>query len=124
MLVRTDIPLAQQVVQVGHACLEAGRRFDWPELPCNLVVLGVATQADLQIIVERVALAGVRLALFHEPDDDLGLTAACTAPLTGPIRRILRRLPLWSEPVCHAPARGPPTRPARSRLPIDLARFL
>jgi len=110
VLVRTDIPLAQQVVQVGHACLEAGRRFDWPEELCNLVVLGVATQHDLQINVERARLAGIRIAVFDEPDDGLGITAACTEPLTGSIKRVFRRLPLWCEQVTSAAPRGPPTR--------------
>ncbi len=90
MLVRTDIPLAQQIVQVGHACLEAGRRFAWPEEPCHLVVLAVPTLADLQIAVERATLAGIRLAHFGEPDDSLGLTAACTEPLNAPLRRLFR----------------------------------
>lgn len=110
MLVRTDIPLAQQVVQVGHACLEAGRRFTWPETPCNLIVLGVRTQLDLQIAVERARLAGIGIALFYEPDHDLGATAACTEPLTGAVRRLFRRLPLWCEPLSVTTARGPPTR--------------
>lgn len=110
MLVRTDIPLAQQVVQVGHACLEAGRRFDWPEETCNLVVLAVPTQRDLQIRVERACLAGIRIAVFDEPDDALGITAACTEPLTGAARRIFRRLPLWRETETNTSARGPPTR--------------
>ncbi len=95
MLVRTDIPLAQQIVQVGHACLEAGRRFEWPEQSCNLVVLGVPALADLQIAVEWTTLAGIRMALFDEPDDGLGLTAACTEPLNTPLRRLFRNYSLW-----------------------------
>jgi hypothetical protein len=115
VLVRTDIPLAQQVVQVSHACLEAGRRFDWPEEPCNLVVLAVPTQRDLQISVERACLAGIQIAVFDEPDDGLGITAACTEPLTDPLRRIFRRLPLWRE---SNPVRGPPSVFCFSRLRV------
>jgi hypothetical protein len=74
------------------------------------VVLGVATLADLRITVERARLSGIRIALFHEPDHDLGFTAACTEPLTGSIRRVFHRLSLWREPVTHPPARGPPIR--------------
>ncbi|MEP7289333.1 MAG: hypothetical protein ABI947_26575 [Chloroflexota bacterium] len=109
MLVRTDILLAQQVVQVGHACLEAGRQFEWSEGACNLVVLGAATLPDLQIIIEQASLAGIRMARFYEPDGDLGLTAVCTEPLTGPIRRVFRRLTLWREPLGNTSARDPPT---------------
>lgn len=105
MLVRTDMPLEQQLVQVGHACLEAGRQFSWPEEPCNLVVLDVASEKDLQIAVEHAHLAGIRMAVFCEPDYNLGITAACSEPLNGVHRRVFRRLPLWREP---APARDPP----------------
>ncbi len=108
MLVRTDIPLAQQIVQVGHACLEAGRRFEWPEEPCHLVVLRVATLADLQTAVEWANLAGIQLALFDEPDNGLGLTAACTEPLNAPFRRLFRNYSLWSARVMAAQARSPP----------------
>ncbi len=96
MLVRTDIPLPQQIVQVGHVCLEAGRRFAWPGRSCNLVVLGIATLADLQNAIDRVTLAGVRWALFYEPEDGLGLTAACTEPLNTLLRRLFRNYSLWN----------------------------
>lgn len=107
MLVRTDIALEQQIVQVGHACLEAGRRFDWPDTPCNLVVLGVANVSDLRAAIERVQLAEVRVALFYEPDHQLGLTAACTEPISGAFRRLFRRFALWNgQDVIFI--RGPP----------------
>lgn len=108
MLVRTDILLAQQIVQVGHACLEAGRRFEWPQEACNLVVLGVATLSDLHTALEDAELAGIQTACFFETDGQLGLTAACTEPLTGPIRRVFRRFTLWCEPRACTSVRGPP----------------
>jgi len=72
VLVRTDIPLADQIVQVGHACLEAGWQFAPPAAPCHLVVLGVVSEAHLHTVVGDAALTGVRCAVFHEPDDGLG----------------------------------------------------
>lgn len=107
VLVRTDISLAQQIVQVGHACLEAGRWFVWPDTPCNLVVLSVANVSDLQAAIERIQLAEVRIALFYEPDHQLGLTAACTEPISGAFRRLFRRFPLWDADGTPS-ARGPP----------------
>jgi hypothetical protein len=109
VLVRTDIPLAGQIVQVGHACVEAGHRFDQPADPCHLVVLSVPTAHHLRAALHRVGRAGIRCAVFHEPDDQLGDTAACTEPISGAYRRVFRRFPLWSGDTLSS-ARGPPMR--------------
>ena len=105
---RTDIPLADQIVQIGHACLAAGWQFAPPAAPCHLIVLGVVSEAHLHTVVADAALTGVRCAVFHEPDDGLGATAACTEPIAGAARRVFRRLPLWSAPTTLVRARGPP----------------
>ena len=97
------------MVQVGHACLEAGHRFEQPDEPCHLVLLGVSSERDLQLIVEKVELTGVRWVVFREPDDNLGLTAACTEPIRGSIRHVFRRLPLWES---HDSGRGKRDPPA------------
>ena len=110
MLVRTDIPLADQVVQVGHVCLEAGKRFDWSSQPCHLVLLAVASEAQLLTAVAQLQLANIACELFYEPDDNLGYTAACTNPVAGEQRRFLRRYPLWRETAVNKShlIRGPP----------------
>lgn len=116
MLVRTDLTLPQQIVQVGHVCLEAGRQFKWPTEPCNLVVLAVRSQTELVIRVQEAEFAGIRTALFHEPDDNLGATACCTEPLTEMDRRLFRRLPLWRVEMAATPARGPPVPAITKRV--------
>jgi hypothetical protein len=108
VLVRTDIPLVDQVVQVGHVCFEAGKRFDQVETPCHLVLLGVPSERHLHAIVSDCAAVGVRSVVFWEPDDGMGYTAACTEPVTAVQRRLFRRLPLWSPILPAAPQRGPP----------------
>jgi hypothetical protein len=108
VLVRTDIPLADQVVQVGHACLEAGYRFKQPEVPCNLVVLKVSSEECLRFAIEEIELAGIRCAIFCEPDENMGYTAACTEPVTNFQRRLFRRFPLWSEDEALQCGRSPP----------------
>ena len=95
MLVRTDIPLADQIVQVGHACLQAGDRFVQPKEPCHLVLLAVPSEAGLCAAVARAKAAGVRCEAFYEPDDEMGYTAACTEPLEAGDRRLFRRFSLW-----------------------------
>jgi hypothetical protein len=100
--------VADQIVQVGHACLEAGRQFEQPQAPCRLVVLSVSSAQQLQAVVEQLELIGVRCAIFYEPDDNLGLTAACTEPITGIIRRAFRRFPLWQPQASTRGERDPP----------------
>ena len=96
MLVRRDIPLADQIVQVGHACLEAGRRFVQPSAPCHLVVLEVPHRAALLDAASRLDVVGLPYVLFWEPDDALGVTALATRPVTTEQeRRLFRRYPLW-----------------------------
>jgi hypothetical protein len=108
--VRADIPLADQIVQVGHACLEAGRRFEQPAESPHLIVLSVSSEAHLHDAIAQTEVQGIRCAVFHEPDDDMGNTAACTEPVSGAYRRVFRRFPLWSAPVGGMWARGPPIR--------------
>ena len=92
---RTDIPLADQIVQVGHACLEAGFKFQRPEETIHLVVVGVESQTQLLTALEGVSLRDIRYVMFFEPDNGLGFTAACTEPLNNRYRREFRDFPLW-----------------------------
>jgi hypothetical protein len=93
--VRTDIPLADQIVQVGHACLEAGFKFQKPDETIHLVVVGVESQTQLLTVLEGLRLRDVRYVMFFEPDNGLGFTAACTEPLSNRYRREFRDFPLW-----------------------------
>ena len=105
---RTDLPLAGQLVQVGHACLEAGWRFAQPDSPCRLVVLAVSNEPALLAAVARAEARGIRCWVFYEPDGVPGYTAACSEPVAGDARRVFGRYPLWSEAATPMPARGPP----------------
>lgn len=97
------MPLAQQLVQVGHACLEAGAQFQQPTEPSYLVVLGVADAVALREALAQTEAHGVRWVTFYEPDCDYGLTAACSEPLPLSHRRIFRAFQLWP-----AHSRDPP----------------
>jgi hypothetical protein len=71
-------------------------------------VLSVPSERHLHAALADAGMTGIRCAVFYEPDDSMGYTAACTEPIRGHLRRILRRLPLWRAPTAHAWARGPP----------------
>ncbi len=93
-VVRTDLALADQIVQIGHVCWEAGRKCSAVGLAPRLVVLGIPTQPALVDTLEDLRLAGVAVTTFVEPDRGLGLTAACTEPVST-ARRALRHGKLW-----------------------------
>jgi hypothetical protein len=97
-LIRVDIPLADQIVQVGHACLEAGFKFEKPNEVIHLVLVGVESEFQLLATVEKLRIQNIEYILFHEPDDGMGFTAACIQPLTVKNRRELRDFPLWKAP--------------------------
>jgi hypothetical protein len=95
VLVRVDIPLADQIVQAGHACLEAGFKYDRPDRIIHLVLLQVGSERQLRERLSRLDAAGIGYVPFHEPDDGMGCTAACTEPLAGLYRRVFHGMRLW-----------------------------
>ena len=107
-MVRTDIPLADQMVQVGHACLAAGHCFEQPDDSGNLVVLAVPSLAAVYEVSAHCKMTGIRHVLFYEPDEGMGHTALCTEPIMGEARRVFRKLPLWGALDRWHRARGPP----------------
>lgn len=99
VLVRTDLPITAQIVQVAHACVTAGHRFAPPDSH-HLVLLAMRDESDLRRAAEMLeADAGIAHALFYEPDGALGFTSLCTEPVSGRTRLFLRRFPLWQPPV-------------------------
>ncbi len=96
VLVRTDITLAQQLVQAAHAAAEAARRFYRHEHgTASLVVLAVSDGAALHRAHEQLLARGVEHEMFFEPDGAMGHSAIGTEPLCALRRRALRRYPLW-----------------------------
>jgi hypothetical protein len=95
VFVRTDITLACQLVQVGHACLEAGRRFEGLPPHCHLVLLEVASSGLLLDAVVRTQQQGIAVECFYEPDFPAGYTAACTEPVYREHRGYFKRYRMW-----------------------------
>ena len=103
---------------MGHACLEAGKRFSLPEQPGHLVLLAVASEANLLDAIARIEMSGIRYALFFEPDDGLGYTSACTEAIQPHQQRVFRSFRLWTTPDKSSnkqiAIRGPPPVPYTS----------
>lgn len=100
ILVRTDLPIAQQMVQASHAALEAGFAFSAPAQTAHLVMLAVPDAAGLLDASAHLDLHAIDHKVFFEPDDDMGHSALATRPVHGAERRLLRGYPL------HRPGAG------------------
>jgi hypothetical protein len=101
VVVRTDIPLADQIVQVGHACFEAGIKFGVPD--CHMVLLQTNSEHNLNATNQMLIDYGIQSVVFYEPDsifedstDPMGNTALCTEPLRGKQRMAFQDYSLWS----------------------------
>lgn len=96
VLVREDIPLAQQMVQACHAALEAGFAFDAPAVTSSLIVLTVPNREALLAARERLERYGIRSELFFEPDWQMGYSALATEPIAERKKRFaLSKYPLF-----------------------------
>lgn len=105
MLVRTDLPLAQQLCQAVHAAHEAGIRHGNPEVVSSVVVCAVPNERALLEARERLDHRGIQSYLFREDGDTITppteydqATALATEPLEHQRRKILSNYPLWKEP--------------------------
>jgi hypothetical protein len=97
VIVRADLPPAQQAVQGIHATLEAGRRDLIPadgDHP-HLVFCTVPDECALELAACRLRIAGIVHAPFREPDLNDSFTAVCTVPVGHEQRRHFRRYPLF-----------------------------
>jgi hypothetical protein len=73
--------------------MEAGAAFGCPE-GTHLIVLGVRDKRELLEAYQALQMRGIDSQLFYEPDEDMGETALCTAPLSSG-RNFFRRYSLW-----------------------------
>lgn len=105
VMVRKDLTLEQQMVQLGHAALEAGYAFDGPRnQTAHLVLLEVPDQPALQAAASRLERHGIEHALFYEPDFGMGHSALATRPVTERHeRQLFRKYPLYRQTPGGAP---------------------
>lgn len=93
MLVREDLSLPQQTVQACHATVSAARLYlDTPV--CNLIVCGVKNEQALHKARDHLASLGIKFESFVEPDIGNQLTALATEPVSGDVRKSLRKYQL------------------------------
>lgn len=90
--IREDIPLAQKIVQLGHACHEAGKLLSYDEHKdvSSLVLLSAKNEDDLKNIARIVECAGIDFHMFYEPDIN-SYTSICTRPVISTRERLIFR---------------------------------
>jgi hypothetical protein len=102
VLVRKDLPPAQQIVQSCHAAIEAARTLLPPELQHpHVIVCGVRDERALWHSLHKLQRHNIRFRAFLEPDQGNQLTALATEPVFDETRRLFRNLrlltPMLSE---------------------------
>ena len=98
MIIRKDLPVAQQLVQAAHAAHESGLHLCQDKSKVNyLIALEVSNEEKLLLARERLENRGIKSILFREPDRNDEATAICTEPILGNRRRIFSKYPLWRE---------------------------
>lgn len=79
--IRKDLSPEQKIVQIGHACHEAGNTFVISSFS-SLVLLDAENEQDLKNIAEELDMKGIDHYAFFEPDfGPMGYTAICTKPI-------------------------------------------
>lgn len=82
--IREDLSPAQKIIQLGHACHEAGKMVGKAEYPTpsSLVLLSAKDEDDLIMISRKIDRAGIDHHMFFEPDNGMGYSGICTRPIT------------------------------------------
>lgn len=63
----------------------------------NIALIGVADQQELIRVVAKLKDNRIPHYAYSEPDYDFGLTAICTAPISGIQRQALRHFKIYRE---------------------------
>lgn len=95
--IREDLTPEQRIVQLGHACHEAGKlipKEESKDIP-SLILLSAQDEDDLILIARKLDCAGIAHSMFYEPDcnrltgETMGYSAICTRPIMAPRERAL-----------------------------------
>ena len=97
--VRRDLSAPQRVVQVGHALIEAQKKFFYEGEHPYIVVFGLKTEKSLKNVLDFLQNRGIMSVGFREPDRNNELTAIATQalPKTEETKRIFKKYQLLKE---------------------------
>src|SRR5262249_62270640 len=119
ILVRRDLPATEIAVQSAHAAIEAARLFLSADIPHpHLVLCRVASEIALLAAADRLERAGIRFALFREPDRNNEFTALATEPLGSERREVLARYPCLARSDLLSTPESTPTGSLKEEFPM------
>lgn len=96
MIVRTDLPVEQQLVQACHAAYEAGLRLATPTSDTDYsVICAVDSEEELREAHRHLLRQRIPTVLFTEADLDDQATALASAPVVGEQRKAFAAFRLW-----------------------------
>lgn len=95
LVVRSDLPPAQQAVQAAHALTEyimhhKDDACSWHSTSNTLALLSVPTEDSLKSLAHKARRKGLRISEFREPDRFDELTAVAFEPKAKPLLRNIR----------------------------------
>ena len=97
---RQDLPsLAQTIVQTNHATFEMAYTLTQSVDPItpSIVLIGVPSRKSLQKVIDKLKLHHIEFSAFYETNNDMGLTAVATIPLSEEQRSVLQNYKLWID---------------------------
>lgn len=98
VFIRTDIALAQQLVQASHAALEAGLKDKHTyQQTSSIIMFQIPDEETLKKELEYIESLGIECASFYEPYEDMGITAFATLPVTEDKRHFFKKYTLWGR---------------------------
>lgn len=97
VFVRSDLSVEQQLVQAGHAALEAGIFLGDRNQQdvSSLIVLKVKNKYQLEKALAYIKNENIETVSFYESDYDVGFTAFATRPVVDTERYIFKKYNLW-----------------------------
>lgn len=96
LFIRTDIPIAQQIVQSSHVAWQSGQEnHNFKDTP-SLILIGVSSAVELSEIGGYLNDNKIAFTTFYEPDYNMGNSAICTDPICRhSTRALLKDYKLW-----------------------------
>lgn len=97
--IRKDLSPEQRIIQIGHACYEAGKKFRDDNGTSSLILLSAENEGDLKSIADQLGRRGIDFYIFYEPDfGPMGYSALCTEPIFDrSLRNFSRRWKLYKH---------------------------
>jgi hypothetical protein len=80
--IRKDLSEEQRIIQMSHACFEAGKVFgERTDVPPHICLFEVADEEALFEVSKYLRSKNVKYEIFYEPDKSMYWTSICSEPV-------------------------------------------